>query len=79
MERGKGYWKFKNSLLKDKKYIDQVKDIIKDVKTTYSISNGNNDLEQISDCDLDLNINEQLFLETWLMMIRCIAIKYGFL
>ena len=62
MEGGKGYWKFNNSLLRDKKYIDQVKDI---------------DLEQISDCDLDLNIKEQLFLETLLMMIRGITIKYG--
>ena len=27
-EKGKGFWKFNNSLLKDKLYIDDVKDIL---------------------------------------------------
>ena len=58
MERGKTYWKFNNSLLKDKKYIDQVKDTIKEVKSTYSIDIGNSEIDQFSDYDLKFNINE---------------------
>ena len=34
-DRGKGYWKFHNSLFKDKKYVDTIKKVIKDVKQTY--------------------------------------------
>lgn len=75
-ERGKGYWKFNNTLLKDKKYIDQVKNTIKEVKTTYCINNENN-IEQMSNDDLNFNINDQLFLETLLMMIRGNTIKYS--
>ena len=76
MERGKGYWKFNKSLLKDMKYIDQVKDTIKEVKTTHSMNNENN-IELISNEDLNFNINDQLFLETLLMMIRGNTIKYS--
>ena len=80
IERGKSYWKFDNSLLKHKKYIDQVKDTIKEVKSTYSIDIGNSEIskiDQFSDYDLKFNINEQLFLETLLMMIRGNTIKYS--
>ena len=77
MERGKSYWKFNNSLLKDKKYIDQVKDTIKEVKSKYSIDIGNSEIDQFSDYDLKFNINEQLFLETLLIMIRGNTIKYS--
>ena len=34
-ERGRGYWKFNNSLLKNKEYIKLVKDTIQEVKDTY--------------------------------------------
>ena len=76
-ERGRSYWKFNNSLLKDKKYIEQVKDIIKEIKTTYLINNENHNIEDTSDYDLNFNIGDQLFLETLLMMIRYNTIKYS--
>ena len=74
-ERGKGYWKFNNSLLKDTQYIDKIKKIIEDVKQTYA-TNLNPD-EMIPNQDLQFNINDQLFLETLLMMIRGDTIKYS--
>lgn len=36
-DKGRGYWKFNNSLLKDKEYIKIVKDTISEVKNTYLI------------------------------------------
>ena len=38
-ERGKSYWKFNNSLLKDKDYIQLVKKSVEEVKNTYKIVN----------------------------------------
>ena len=74
-ERGKGYWKFNNSLLKDSQCIDKIKKIIEDVKQTYA-TNLNPD-EMIPNQDLQFSINDQLFLETLLMMIRGDTIKYS--
>ena len=73
-KRGKGYWKFNNSLLKDKKYVDEIKKLIQEVKQSYAI---NMHEENISNEDILLNINDQLFLETLLMMIRGHTIKYS--
>ena len=76
-ERGRGYWKFNNSLLKDKSYVDEIKKIIQEVKNTYAINENipiNND---IPNQDLRFNINDQLFLETLLMIIRGETIKYS--
>ena len=66
-ERGRGYWKFNNSLLKDQCYIKIVKDTISEVKQTYTTNKnkGNTDAEQIK-----FNINDQLFLKTLLLMIQ---------
>lgn len=36
-EKGKGFWKFNNSLLKDKIYIDGVKDILLSLKQQYAL------------------------------------------
>ena len=38
-ERGKSYWKFNNSLLKGKDYIQPVKKSVEEVKNTYKIAN----------------------------------------
>ena len=66
-ERGKGYWKFNNTLS-----CDTYKNTIEDVKKTYVI-NGND--ENIANDEIQFNINDQLFLETLLMMIRGNTIK----
>lgn len=40
-ERGKGYWKFNNTLLKDPDYIQKVKYTIEEVKSTYCLDPNN--------------------------------------
>ena len=74
--RGTGYWKFDNSLLKDKDYIKIVKQTINEVKQTYVMNE--NDLETANNNENILcKINDQLFLETLLMIIRGNTIKYS--
>ena len=73
-ERGKGYWKFNNTLLKDNEYVTLIKNTIEDVKKTY-VNNGND--VNIANDEIQFNINDQLFLETLLMMIRGNTIKYS--
>ena len=72
-ERGRGYWKFNNSLLKDKDYIKIVKDAIEETKDIYA--NNNNTL------GVNINnqyiIDDQLLLETLLFTIRGETIKYS--
>lgn len=41
-ERGKGYWKFNNSLLKDRNYIQTIKKTIEDTLRIYSYNNNDN-------------------------------------
>ena len=75
-ERGRGYWKFNNTLLKDKDYVSLIK-IQLTMKRTY-VSNENNLTHgNISNKEIQFNINDQLFLETLLMMIRGNTIKYS--
>ena len=71
-ERGRGYWKFNNSLLKDQNYIKIVKDTISEVKQTYKLNNDDLDSKQT-----EFSINDQLFLETLLLMIRGNTFKYS--
>ena len=77
IEKGKGYWKFNNSLLKEKNYIKKVKNTIEEVKNTYKINRNqeNNNNEPV--IEEQYSINDQLFLETLLLMIRGETIKYS--
>ena len=61
-EKGRSYWIFNNSLLKDTKYIDEVKKIILQTKRLYAseIQTQNLDINDIHPRDLDLSIDEQL-------------------
>ena len=45
------------------------------MKSTYSIDIKNSEIDQFSDYDLKFNINELLFLEALLMIIRDNTIK----
>ena len=59
-DRGKGYWKFNNTLLKDKEYVKIVKNVINDVKQTHVLNI--NDLDTANNNETILfNINDQLF------------------
>ena len=66
--------KFNNSLLKDRKIVEGTKQVMDEVKRTYAanIEPG----ENIPNQDIIFNINDQLFLETLLMMIKGNTIKY---
>ena len=44
--------------------MEQVKDTIKEVTTTYWINNENNNTVDTSDYDLNFYISDQVFLET---------------
>ena len=91
--RGKGFWKFNNSLLKDTNYLEIIKNLIKRVVCQYATVEGNPDflnqipqelLQQFLSQQtpeslqlLDININPELFLDTLLMEIRGATIKYS--
>jgi exonuclease III len=74
--KGRSYWKFNNSLLRDEAYIVKVKEVISETKRQYSTNIVENldELNEIPAQDLIFNINEQLFFETLLMNIRGITI-----
>ena len=58
----KNYWKFNNSLLKNKDYINEIKNVIIQIKNQYSVTNSN--LENIDvegDENIQFSINPQLF------------------
>lgn len=90
--RGKEYWEFNNSLLKDKNYIKIVKDTINEVlslhvketngglKNTNNNNNSNGSMNNNNNSNYhnkEFIINDQLLLETILMMIRGETIKYS--
>ena len=77
LERGRSYWKFNNTLLKDKKYIEEVKKIISEVKSIYATNSETINVNDTLDNEIVFNINDQLFLETLLMTIRGNTIKYS--
>ena len=77
LERGRSYWKFNNTLLKDKKYIEEVKKIISEFKSIYATNSETINVNDILDNEIVFNINDQLFLETLLMTIRGNTIKYS--
>ena len=66
-ERGRGYWKFNNTLLKNKDYVRIVKDTIKEVKNTYTYTVRTNEEKKNEEKFtlpgelVQLNINDQLF------------------
>ncbi len=70
IERGRGFWKFNNSLLHDQEYVNKVKKIIAETKEQYKVGYD----EQGK---LLFNIDDQLFFETLLLMIRGYTIKYS--
>ena len=75
---GKGLWKFNNSLLYDKEYLDMVKNKILEVKTQYlAPQNDYDDVSQIPNSEILFYINDQLFLETLLMEIRGKTISFS--
>ena len=70
-KKGKGFWKFNNSLLGDKDYVKLIKEKILDVKKQYSCLAYNlENIHLIENENLHFITNDQLFLDTLLMEIR---------
>lgn len=69
--RGKGTWKFNNSLLYDRDYIDLIKKSINDLINQYKIDD-NDDLYESA-----FSIDDQLLWETLKMSIRGKTISYS--
>lgn len=77
-KKGKGLWKFNNSLLHDADYLNTINNCIDTVKKQYCIPVYDiENLNNIQDYDLQFVINDQLFLETLLIEIRGKTISYS--
>ena len=75
---GKGFWKFNNSLLHDKLYVEKVKNVIRQTKYDYALPVYNfANLDQIDNAESQFSISDQLFFETLLMKIRSMTIPYA--
>ena len=59
---------------KDRQYIDLVKETILEVKQTYTVNDKDTNQETSG---VQFSINDQLFLETLLLMIRGNTIEYS--
>lgn len=75
-EKGRSYWKFNNSLLKDTTYIELVTKTIGQVLDTYKTRENQ---ENINDkhTETKYSINDQLLLEMIFVAIRGETIKYS--
>ena len=78
MEKGRGYWKFNNSLLKDIDYINLVNDTIERVIRQYAATPYNSDnIMNVHPRDLNFVISDQLFFDMLLLEIRGKIISYS--
>ena len=78
-KKGKSYWKFNNSLLTDTEYINSIKRTITLVKEQYAVNNKITDEKEnmISDNDINLSIDDQLFFEILLCELRGKTISHS--
>ena len=74
----RGYWKFNNSLLKDRDYVSDIRSVILNTKKQYCVPiYDHNNIENVSDEDIQLTINDQLFFEMLLLEIRAKTISFA--
>ena len=77
-KRDRTYWKFNNSLLYDSEYVKIVKDTINEVKKQYcSLVYDYNLINLVPNDELDLRIDDDIFMEMLLMQIRGKTIAYS--
>ena len=77
-DHGKGLWKHINALLIDQNYINKINSKINEIKVQYCLPVYNiENMDSISDNDIQFTINDQLFLETLLMELRGVSISHG--
>lgn len=68
-KRGKGTWKFNNSLLHDKEYVSQIKECIKETVNQYTTYN--------TDGTEEISVNPHIFWELLKCLIRGKTISYS--
>ena len=73
--RGKTFWKFNSSLLKDKEYVRKIKESIKETKLKYA--KNVDSLGVVHDDSNEFQIDDQLLFEVMLMDIRSVTISYA--
>ena len=69
------FWKFNSSLLKDKKYLDEINEEISAVKQEYMVNLNTDDVP--SDEEVQFSISDDIFLDFLLMKIRSKTISYA--
>ena len=75
--RGKGLWKFNNSLLENKDFCSMIKKGINLIKSTYALPMYSPNYVEVNDGSaLELSIPVTLFLETLLCQLRGQTIKF---
>ena len=77
-QQGKGLWKFNTSLLHEPEYLKIINDSIADEITKYAIPVYNLDYLKLSNGEnIELTIDDNLFLETLLLRLRGETIKFA--
>ena len=76
-EKGRSYWKFNNSLLRDSEYIKIVKKTIGEVLDTYKVIKNKENEPHTENTGIIYTINDQLLLEMILIAIWGETIKYS--
>ena len=72
-QRGRGTWKFNNSLLHDRNYVNLIKQTIQEVTDQYKMPNQN----ETDPSQVEFSINDQLFFEMLKLTIRGNTIPYS--
>ena len=75
-EKGKGFWKFNNSLLKDPQYVEIVKKCIEEVTELYQAEYQIENTNEINYDNMEFTINDQLLFDTLKLSIRGQTIPY---
>ena len=71
-------WKFNNSLLKEKQFVDEINEVIKSVKEEYAaLPYNRTNISQVPNDTIQFTISDQLFLDVLLMKIRSKTISYA--
>ena len=75
--RGKGLWKFNNSLLESPEYINLINKIIEEEKLKYALPIYNPVFLKGNHAKIEMTIEDDLFLETLILRIRGETIKFS--
>lgn len=72
------FWKYNASLLKDKKYVDEINQLISDIVSEYAVLPYSREhINEIPFSEIQLVISEETFLDFLLMKIRSKTIAYA--